>query len=172
MELEQCFHDLEPCDLNVCYNKLVGLENNTWNYNRYMKPKLRLYNMFKADITQEPYIAFNIPKYKRSLFAQLRGGILPLHIETGRFLNRPVDERTCMLCETDAVEDEIHFVIHCPLYDDIRSILFAKATHMFPDFHLYDELDKFVYLLKDFQKETINFIHDACQRRSSTIYTQ
>ena len=77
-----------------------------------------------------------------------------------------------MLCETGAVEDEIHFVIHCPLYADIRSILFAKATQIFPDFHLYDELDKFVYLLKDFQKETIYFIHDACQRRSSTIYTQ
>ena len=33
------------------------------------------------------------------------------------------NERKCFICK-DKVEDEIHFVINCPLYTDERDILF------------------------------------------------
>ena len=49
-----------------------------------VKPKLRNYNLFNS---VEPYVLKYIPKYKRSIFAQIRCGILPLAIETGRFKN-------------------------------------------------------------------------------------
>ncbi len=41
---------------------------------------------------------------QKSLITQLRLGSLPIHIETGR------------LCDTQEVEDEIHFVCKCNLY--------------------------------------------------------
>ena len=46
---------------------------------------------------------------------------MPLHIETGRFADPklPVEQRTCFHCE-DTVDHELHFLIDCPFYDDIR----------------------------------------------------
>ncbi len=46
---------------------------------------------------------------RRLLLAQFRLGILPLHIETGRFRNNQPEERICPIYNT-SVEDEYHFV--------------------------------------------------------------
>ncbi len=47
-------------------------------------------------------------RQQRSLIAQLRLAILPIHIETGKFRGTQLDERICQLCDTQEVEDEIH----------------------------------------------------------------
>ncbi len=47
---------------------------------------------------------------QRFLIAQLRLAILPIHIETGRFRGTQLSDRICQLCDTQEVEDEIHFV--------------------------------------------------------------
>ena len=69
-------------------------------------------------------------KHKRSLFAQFRLGILPLKIETGRYDNTPVDERICVQCESEAVENEQHFVLHCPKYVNLREVLYREAAKL------------------------------------------
>ena len=51
------------------------------------KPKLRTYVQLKVTFGVENYVSMNISKYKRSLYAQFRCGILPIAIETGRFKN-------------------------------------------------------------------------------------
>ena len=54
-------------------------------------------------------------------------GILPLHIETGRYKtvtdretgrirSMKVGERVCLICKSSIVEDEKHFLIHCQMY--------------------------------------------------------
>ena len=60
------------------------LHQNNWLNDLNMKPKLHTYKLFKEIAEIEPYIASNLPQYQRSLLAQLRFGILPLSIETGR----------------------------------------------------------------------------------------
>ena len=52
-----------------------------------------------------------------------RCGVAPIKLETCRYgLNRmPVDQR---LCESgNVVEDDCHVIMHCSLYDDIRTQL-------------------------------------------------
>ncbi len=41
---------------------------------------------------------------------QLRLGILPLHIETGRYSNIPEADRICLLCNGNHVENDLHFL--------------------------------------------------------------
>ena len=41
----------------------------------------------KEHFEVESYVAYHVPKNYRSILAQLRMGILPLHIETGRYKN-------------------------------------------------------------------------------------
>ncbi len=49
--------------------------------------------------------------------AQIRIGILPLHIETGRFRNAKVEETVCQVCNNGDVENEFNFVCICNLYN-------------------------------------------------------
>ena len=61
--------------------------------------------------------------FSRSFIAQLRLGILPLRIETGRFENLKdsltgrfrklkVEVRKCQICNLDDIEDEKHFYVY------------------------------------------------------------
>ena len=45
------------------------------------------YRSIKKDFGVEKYLELNISKYEKSLLSQLRYGVLPLRIETGRFVN-------------------------------------------------------------------------------------
>ena len=58
------------------------------------------------------------------------GGVLNIRIEEGRRYNEEVWERKCVLCKTlfsfDFVEDELHVLFWCPVYDDLRDRLIYK----------------------------------------------
>ena len=45
-------------------------------------------------------------------------------IELGRHKKLSVEERVCKKCNNNAVEDEIHFLCECPMYDDLRKLYF------------------------------------------------
>ena len=50
----------------------------------------------------------------RSVVAQLRSGILPLGIDTGRWKGTELDHRVCQLCRSGSDEDEAHFLFFQP----------------------------------------------------------
>ena len=120
----------------------------------------------------EPYILTSIPKIERSYLAQFRFGILPLHIETGRYIGRPIHERICIVCGPDAneVEDEIHFLLKCSKYNDLRQCLFIKAYNKNNDFNTFTDDEKLIFLLNNAYIYTARYIYNAFQRRKSIIY--
>ena len=70
-----------------------------------------------------PYIDGILNRQTRSAISKLRMGTLPIAIETGRYVNKPVDERLCRYCNYNmynVIENEWHFVYHCPYYDILR----------------------------------------------------
>ena len=108
-----------------------------------MKPKLRTYKLFKEIAEIEPYIASNLPRYQRSLLAQLRFVILPLNIETG------CAKRICPLC-SDGVEDKTHFICICicEYYKLQRDELFNKILITHPNFNNLTNIDKLAFLMR------------------------
>ena len=96
-------------DLMHCY----------WSNNIGFKPKLRNYTKFKQDINMENYL-LKSTRSQRSLLAQLRIGILPLQVEVGRYYRKALDERICLLCESQVIEDECHFLSYCSFYKTER----------------------------------------------------
>ncbi len=66
-------------------------------------------------------------KYEKSLLSQLRYRVLSLRIETDRFVNESRENRICTLCNENQIEDQLHFVFHCPLYYNNREELYHKA---------------------------------------------
>ena len=102
------------------------------------------------------------------MFAQFRSGILPLHIETGRFRGLDLSDRICPICESE-VEDEVHFLCKCPKYNDYRQIMFRKATSINPDFNTIDVFDQFVFLMSNLQKDVIRFLVKSVEIRKSIV---
>ena len=41
-------------------------------------------------------------------------------METGRHSNIAYEQRLCILCNMREIEDELYFVMKCPVYDQIR----------------------------------------------------
>lgn len=86
------------------------------------KPKLRVYKDYKTNYKAENYCKLFLPKYQRSLICQLRLGILPLHLETGRYSGKPENKRLCNICNSGEIENENHFLFKCEFYRNEREL--------------------------------------------------
>ena len=58
-------------------------------------------------------------KGHESAMTQFRCGTAPLRIETGWYEGIPEEERLCPMCN-DGVENELHALLECTLYNDLR----------------------------------------------------
>jgi hypothetical protein len=124
--LNQLCDSKSVCNIDTAKNIFINMRNAEWKNLVQAKPKLRTYNKFKEDIKTENYVKYCIQRRRRSLFAQFRIGILPLHLETGRFRNKKVEERTCLICNSQDVENEEHFVCVCSMYNKLRNELYSR----------------------------------------------
>jgi len=68
--------------------------------------------------------------------ASLRAGCLPLGVETRRYRipKVPLERRVCQVCNSDLVEDEIHFVMLCNKLEHERNKLLYYITQEDPLF--------------------------------------
>ena len=165
----QVFDNVILCD-NECVKTILHEQDcMEWDRHRYNSDKLRYYNLYKPNKDLEDYVKLPILKYHRSLFAQFRCGILPLQIEVGRFRNLQLHERICPICNS-AVEDEIHFLCQCSLYNHLRASLFQSAYDEEPNFAHMDLIDKFVYLMTYQQKNVIKYLSKAVPLRTDCLY--
>ena len=74
--------------------------------------------------------------------------VAPINIELCRYgLARiPVEERVCSHC--NEVEDELHVLMHCPLYDDIRNQLTLSVNNINPSYQELSMQEKLIQLNK------------------------
>ena len=84
----------------------------------------------------------------RRILAKFRSCNLPLAVETGRYTKPKtlLAERLCKFCDSAAVEDEIHFLIDCEFYSDIR---YNYANIINTDFMSLTSKGKFIYLMQN-----------------------
>ncbi len=54
----------------------------------------------------------------------------------------------CQLCDTQEVEDEIHFVCKCNLYNYLRQTMYRIVEHKHTDFYMYDNKYKVIFLVQ------------------------
>ena len=111
----------------------------------------------------------DIDKYERSLYTQLRLGILPLEIEIGRYKGIELNNRICQLCNLNKIESEIHFVTECTAYLDERRILYNKCN-----VKLNETCDKiFEFLMSDINiKPMLLYIKNSYKKRQQCIYVK
>jgi hypothetical protein len=137
-DMKECVYENE-LDSKHVVDKFRQFENEcdkaNWSYkvwddrkNNVNGNKLRLYRCFKTDIFAETYVVTIMPFIYRQCIAKLRCGSLPLEIELGRRNGTPLEDRQCKMCAVNRVESEIHLLLECQLYDDLREDLLAKLS--------------------------------------------
>ena len=85
--LKLCYTNRQKIDLSEFKKSLLTNLSNEWLESSRKMSKLDVYCSIKTEFGVEKYLELNIPKYEKSLLSQLRYGVLPLRIETGRFVN-------------------------------------------------------------------------------------
>ena len=166
------YTDQQSVDLAAVRTQLVASEELKWGADMNSQPKLRTYRTFKTYFGTEDYVLLNLNRYQRSTLARLRSGILPLKIETGRYRQQPVEQRTCDMCNSGSVETESHFMFDCQLYLQFRIILYQYATRVCPDFTNLpsDEKCKALLCNKNIIRKTAHYVQNALDLRSSKIF--
>ena len=81
----------------------------------------------------------------RKVFTRLRTSSHFLEIERGRYVNKNECDRLCSLCKT--VENEFHFVMVCPLYEDLRYDFLSEIYYMFPFLQQYSLYEQFLFFM-------------------------
>ncbi len=121
-----------PIPIDICKAEFQKVLCKEWKNDVCKKPKLRTYLTFKDNFEVEPYVKSFLNRKCRSYLAQYRCGILPIEIETGRWINKPLDSRVCLVCNTGCVESEEHIIFRCTFHDKLRATFIDEAKEYFP----------------------------------------
>ena len=124
LQIESVYDNKTVCNVANVKDRVKDLMLRDWKENVIQKPKLRTNVTFKDNIDVEPYVKHCNVRQNRSLMDQIRCGVLPIRLVTGRFCRLPVENRLCELCNLGKVEDELYFMMECSLYRGERERLF------------------------------------------------
>ena len=111
VNMEDIYRNKLTCDVNIIEKVLLSKHNETWLNGIHNVAKLRTYVTFKTEYCCENYVKRNLEKRERSFLAQFRCGILPLRIKIGRFVGQKPEDRICLYCSSNSIEDERHFLL-------------------------------------------------------------
>ena len=78
-----------------------------------------------------------LPNQLRNYISRIRLSSHALRIETGRYGVNRVDrnQRLCLICNENDIEDEFHFIFVCNRYDRIRNLYLRTFYYIRPSMH-------------------------------------
>lgn len=105
--------------------RCVDSDLQNWRNNVSNFGTLRTYRVFKENLILEPYLKMQIPRKTKYLFTKLRGGLLHLEANLGRWSQhrKEYETRICPLCNLKNIEDEFHVLFVCPVWSCFRQQL-------------------------------------------------
>ena len=115
--------------------------------------KINLYASIKSIYKFESYLDYIQDFTVRCILAKLRISAHNLQIETGRFSENktPRGERFCPYCKTSdifKVEDEVHFLVTCPLFNKERQFFFTKNPQIISKYFRVERI-QYVHLVNE-----------------------
>ena len=176
--LDSCWNSQSSLDEQAMETLKLKIKNDfkhKWDKEMQTSPILRTYINFKCSFQTEAYL-YEIKDYRlRRPVAQFRLSSHRLKVETGRHVYPKIDleNRICELCNLNKVEDELHFLFYCPLYQDDRICFFINLLREQIEIDASAPFD----LLRDIFNSDNNkvhfyfakFVHKAFNRRQLVL---
>lgn len=98
----------------------------------HLSTSMVLYKELCPDFEISPYLLnINNRKHKNSL-VKLRLSSHQLQVETGRHTGVERQNRKLTFCTTSDIEDEYHFVLICPIYQQLRTQYISRYNYRQP----------------------------------------
>ena len=139
--------DIKHIDVKL-YNRLTDIfYQESFASIRKENGKLRTYSLIKDGAGMENYLKRVHNHSLRSELTKLRLSNHKLMIEVGRHQKIPLENRFCPFCP-ESVEDEIHFLVSCETYKDLRKSILEKCISFKPSFPHYTDQQKFIFIMK------------------------
>ena len=126
-------------------------------------PLFRVYKTFKYDLHLERYLNMNLSLSSMNYIARLRGCLLKININMGRWRNIPLVDRICPMCNDNEIEDENHVLFHCTVWRDYRRPLLRFSYFRNGNLKLIFSVGDrdFFCALATFIKNMLNFREDV-----------
>ncbi len=156
-------------DLDTIKSKIIDREKSRWAEDVVKFPKLDLLTKIKSSFGVESYLKINMDRYDKSLLSQFRYGILPIELETGRYKAIARENRICTLCNT-GVEDQIHFALKCPTYNEIRNDFNNTCLERVTDWINMSDTEKIACLFDDHPRMFGKYIRKIFLHRKNLIF--
>ena len=140
----RCFFFLHVFKQRLRDNFIQG-----WNEQLEESSRANTYKI-NAEFSFKNYLDFVTVRKFRYALTRLRVSSHRLEIEAGRWHKpnkTPVETRKCLFC--NSLEDEFHFILECPLYQDLRQ------EHINRYFGVRPNIPKFIELLQSENKKII-----------------
>ena len=115
----------------------------------------------------EPYLKLNLSRKIVNYIAGLRGGLIRIGVNEGRWAGTDYNNRVCKLCNLRVIDDESHFVFRCPALSTFRLLLknyrefqSEEFTIIFAsqDYMLYIDLYNFINNSLEFRKDVLEIL--------------
>ena len=146
--------------------------NKVWKSRIQETSKGKFFTDIKKDISFEPYLSSALTCGERIVITKLRTSDHDLEIEKGRrhIPVIPRENKLCKFCDNNQIEEEIHFIFECILYEPQKSNFLRKCHNLFPRTkHLgYQDILQLIFMNPNPQllSDLISYIHDISNTRS------
>ena len=112
--------------------------------------KAESYLQYKFDVRLENYLVKIQNMKHRKAVTRLRLSCHPLMIEKGRHHKPPLErcDRKCPFCKS-LIENEFHFIITCPIYENERNSLFRVCAKNSLHFETMSNDAKFIFIMSN-----------------------
>jgi competence protein ComGF len=74
------------------------------------------------------------------------------------------------MCSVGKIENELHFLTECELYNVERRLLYSKINRMMPMFDDLNDEEKLIVMMKDFPRQTSQYLYNAYLIRRNMLY--
>ena len=127
-----CSSDTIKCNLGNIKTRIDDIARQNQLSVINSSPKLEFYRTVNQPNSRALYVDLLKNKSDRCSISKIRLSAHKLAIETGRYHNVTRDNRICLFCNTNQVEDEIHFLFKCQKYHGERIIFFDQIKNSIP----------------------------------------
>ena len=136
--------------LNILQCRLRDNYINEWNQGLNQSQSLTMYKEVKRTFEMSSYLIKMQNRKFRNALAKLRLSSHSLNIETGRHRNIDRSNRKCSACNLNDIEDEFHFTLICPAYENLRKQYIDKYFYTRPSVY------KFITLINSVKLKVLN----------------
>ena len=169
----QKINETEECRYGPISNKLFKQITEKFHQTAFdsikVSSKMKTLNLLKSAPGREQYLADVKNSKHRIALTKLRLSAHQLEIEAGRWGRHSdisAENRICTLCQLEgdnSVEDEIHFLVRCPVYQKLRENLLPQQVLL--NQNMTDE-QKFVEIMTNHEVKNIaKFAYLAFEER-------